>query len=130
MLKTSLILPSFVLRLLAFSPASLAAAMLFLSTSSSHTVSYQETTEDVTSRRRGHANDIPINVVEDVHDDDGRHQPQVNLALQLELELVVWKQARNNAVDMVNRDKDAHNARVAALNRQMNSLDIVKVRLM
>lgn len=49
---------------------------------------------------------------------------------ELELELVVWKQARNNAVDMVNRDKDAHNARVAALNRQMNSLDIVKVRLM
>ena len=46
---------------------------------------------------------------------------------ELELELAVWKQAHNNAVDLMNRDKDAHNARVAALNRQMNSLGIVKV---
>lgn len=48
---------------------------------------------------------------------------------ELELELVVWKQARNNAVDMMNQEKDAHNARVATLNRQMNSLGIVKVGL-
>ena len=46
---------------------------------------------------------------------------------ELEMELAVWKQAHNNAVEMVNRDKDAHNARVAALNKQMNSLGIVKV---
>ncbi|KZT65986.1 hypothetical protein DAEQUDRAFT_758990 [Daedalea quercina L-15889] len=45
---------------------------------------------------------------------------------ELEVELAVWKQAQSSAVDMISRDKEAHKAQVAALNRQINSMGMLK----
>ncbi|CAL1701468.1 unnamed protein product [Somion occarium] len=45
---------------------------------------------------------------------------------ELELELSVWKQAHSNVVDMVERDKKAHNVQVATLNKQLSSLETIK----
>lgn len=48
---------------------------------------------------------------------------------ELELELSVWKQAHSNVLEMVERDKKAHNVQVATLNRQLSSLDAIKVSI-
>jgi len=45
---------------------------------------------------------------------------------ELEVELAVWKQAHSSVMDMMERDKKAHNARVATLNRQIASLGLLK----
>ncbi|TFY52261.1 hypothetical protein EVJ58_g10116 [Rhodofomes roseus] len=47
-------------------------------------------------------------------------------ATELEVELAVWKQAHSNVLDAMDRDKKAHNARVATLNRQIASLGMLK----
>ncbi len=49
---------------------------------------------------------------------------------ELELELSVWKQAHTSVVDSAERDKKAHNAQVSTLNRQISSLDTIKVDLL
>lgn len=45
---------------------------------------------------------------------------------ELELELSVWKQAHSGIVEMAERDKKAHNAQVATLNRQISSIGFLK----
>lgn len=71
------------------SPASRAAAMLllFYRISQGRSVlgdlSQGEKGEIEKERSIG---DLPIDVVEDVHDDDGRHEPKIDLALQLLLQ--------------------------------------------
>lgn len=47
---------------------------------------------------------------------------------ELELELSVWKQAHASVVESAERDKKAHNVQVSTLNRQISSLDTIKVR--
>ncbi|GBE79330.1 hypothetical protein SCP_0205280 [Sparassis crispa] len=44
---------------------------------------------------------------------------------ELELELSVWKQAHSTVVDLADRDRKAHNAQLATLNRQISSLGIL-----
>lgn len=46
---------------------------------------------------------------------------------ELELELSVWKQAHASVAESADRDKKAHNAQVSTLNRQISSLDTIKV---
>lgn len=46
---------------------------------------------------------------------------------ELELEISVWKQAHAAVLDVAERDKKAHNAQVSTLNRQISSLDAIKV---
>ena len=46
---------------------------------------------------------------------------------ELELELSVWKQAHAVVAESAERDKKAHNAQVSTLNRQISSLDTIKV---
>ena len=48
---------------------------------------------------------------------------------ELELELSVWKQAHTAVVESAEREKKAHNAQVATLNRQISSLETIKVSL-
>ncbi|EED80771.1 predicted protein [Postia placenta Mad-698-R] len=48
---------------------------------------------------------------------------------ELELELSVWKQAHSGIVEMAERDKKAHNAQVATLNRQISSIGFLKASL-
>lgn len=48
----------------------------------------------------------------------------------LEVELLVWKQAHNVALEASEREVKAHNVQIAALNRQISNLDSFKtVRL-
>lgn len=47
---------------------------------------------------------------------------------ELEVELSVWKQAHNNILEAAERDKKAHHLQAATLNRQLSSLDTIKVR--
>ncbi|PCH41297.1 hypothetical protein WOLCODRAFT_89178 [Wolfiporia cocos MD-104 SS10] len=44
----------------------------------------------------------------------------------LEVELSVWKQAQASVIDTVERDKKAHNAQVATLNRQIAALGLLR----
>ena len=48
---------------------------------------------------------------------------------ELELELSVWKQAHSTVLEVADRDKKAHNAQIATLNRQISSLGVLKVGL-
>lgn len=45
----------------------------------------------------------------------------------LEVELSVWKQAHSTVIDGAERDKKAHNAQIATLNKQIASLGFLKV---
>ncbi|KAH9938530.1 uncharacterized protein B0H18DRAFT_1134244 [Fomitopsis serialis] len=61
-----------------------------------------------------------------IHD---HHRAQRGVGSQghgAEVELAVWKQAHSNVTDMMDRDKKAHNARVATLNRQIASMGLLK----
>ena len=49
---------------------------------------------------------------------------------ELELELSVWKQAHATVLETAERDKKAHNAQVSTLNRQISSLETIKVDLL
>lgn len=48
---------------------------------------------------------------------------------ELDLELSVWKQAHATVVESAERDKKAHNAQAITLNRQISSLETIKVLL-
>jgi len=45
---------------------------------------------------------------------------------ELEVELLVWKQAHSVALEASERENKAHNVQVAALNRQISGLDSMK----
>lgn len=44
---------------------------------------------------------------------------------ELEVELLVWKQAHSVALEASERENKAHNVQMAALNRQISGLDSV-----
>lgn len=45
---------------------------------------------------------------------------------ELEVELLVWKQAHSVALEASERENKAHNVQMAALNRQISGLDSIK----
>lgn len=47
----------------------------------------------------------------------------------LEVELSVWKHAHANALDVSERQLNAHNVQMSTLNRQISSLESFKVRV-
>ena len=51
-----------------------------------------------------------------------------NRVAELERELLVWKQAHAAVVESADREKKTHNAQVSTLNRQISSLETLKVR--
>jgi hypothetical protein len=80
-------------------PASLAAEMLFLASVVNLLSRRRPPTYLHVARagRAGRQPDSPVDVVQDVHDNDHGHEPQVDLPLQLGLgELAfLWRHARN-----------------------------------
>jgi len=55
-----------------------------------------------------------------------RNSDLENRLTELELELSVWKQAHSTVIEVADRDKKAHNAQLATLNRQISSLGVLK----
>ncbi len=49
-----------------------------------------------------------------------------NRVAELEVELLVWKQAHSVAIEASEREVKAHNVQIAALNRQISNLDVFK----
>jgi hypothetical protein len=49
-----------------------------------------------------------------------------NRVAELEVELLVWKQAHSVALEASERDSKAHNVQLATLNRQISSMDSFK----
>jgi len=49
-----------------------------------------------------------------------------NRVAELEVELLVWKQAHSVAIEASEREVKAHNVQIAALNRQICNLDVFK----
>lgn len=49
-----------------------------------------------------------------------------NRVSELEVELLVWKQAHSVALEASERDAKAHNVQLAALNRQISNMDSFK----
>lgn len=45
---------------------------------------------------------------------------------ELEVELLVWKQAHSVAIEASEREVKAHNVQIAALNRQISNMDVFK----
>jgi len=52
-----------------------------------------------------------------------RNSDLENRVAELEVELLVWKQAHSVALEASEREVKAHNVQIAALNRQISSMD-------
>lgn len=56
----------------------------------------------------------------------GRNADLESRVAELEMELLVWKQAHSVALEASEREVKAHNVQIAALNRQISNLDSFK----
>ena len=71
------------------------------------------------ARPRSHTTDLSSATVRRNVDLDAR-------VAELEVELLVWKQAHAVALEASEREVKAHNVQIAALNRQISNLDSFK----
>lgn len=55
-----------------------------------------------------------------------RNKDLENRVAELEVELLVWKQAHSVAIEASEREVKAHNVQIAALNRQISNMDSFK----
>jgi hypothetical protein len=55
-----------------------------------------------------------------------RNKEVENRVAELEVELLVWKQAHSVAIEASEREVKAHNVQIAALNRQISNTDFFK----